>query len=298
MARVQQLEQRAETLKNNGLDYASRLAKARKNFEVKAPTQAIADKVCDTLAIQWMQSRHDGITLPTPCTVRVKVGQVGAGGATTFSFKNGRAYGYDMTVQGSLEDICDSVIPHELCHVLNAEDTGRPLPRWGDEGSATLAEAASERRKQLILAKEIVGTNRFIPIRELLAITEYPKNMQHVLVLYAEGAALSDFLISRVAYAYSSQLTQEEARQWMVGFMNVVHERGVDAALNDFWNEERRPFGNIRNVAELSNEFTKWLKNGKADIYAFKEVPIVTGQGLILPVKYSNDGVGRVVPAN
>ena len=87
------------------------------NFEVEAPTDAIAEKVALTaersreeLAVEWL-----GHKLPNwskRCQVRVKVGQVGAGGATTFSFGGGHVFGWDMTVQGSLERILDSVIPH------------------------------------------------------------------------------------------------------------------------------------------------------------------------------------------
>ena len=80
------------------------------NFEVEAPTDAIAQKVALTaehfrkeLAMEWL-----GNTLPNwaqRCQVRVKVGQVGAGGATTFSFGGGHVYGWDMTVQGPLDRI-------------------------------------------------------------------------------------------------------------------------------------------------------------------------------------------------
>ena len=77
------------------------------NFEVEAPTAAMAEKVALTaersreeLAIEWL-----GHKLPNwsaRCQVRVKVGQMGAGGATTFSFGNGHVFGWDMNVQGSL----------------------------------------------------------------------------------------------------------------------------------------------------------------------------------------------------
>lgn len=276
-------------------DYATRLERTKKNFKVTAPTQAIADKVCETAAVQWMQSKFAGFTLYAPCNIRVKVGQIGAGGATTFSFSNGQVHGFDMTVQGSLERICDSVVPHEVCHIFNALDTRRPLPRWADEGVATLAEVESERTRQLMLAKEIVGTKRFIPIRELLNITEYPKNMQDVLALYAEGTTLLDFLVSRAAGASGGQWTQEEARQWVIQFIVDAHAWGWDAALYDLGKRDDRPLGAITNVAQLSNEFTKWLKSGGARIYAFKEV-VPAGQGLILPVQ-NNDGNKRVIPA-
>ena len=70
------------------------------------------------LAIEWL-----GEALPRwyrPCPISVKVGQIGAGGATTFTFEGGEVFGWRMNVQGSLERILDSVIPHEVRHTIFA----------------------------------------------------------------------------------------------------------------------------------------------------------------------------------
>src|SRR5688572_5171144 len=101
------------------------------NFVVTAPTDEIAEQVGKTaefyrdyLAEQWLGKR-----LPRwykPCTISVKVGQMGAGGATTFSFDRGEVFGWRMTVQGSLERILDSVIPHEVNHTIFACHFRRP----------------------------------------------------------------------------------------------------------------------------------------------------------------------------
>ena len=49
-----------------------------------------------------------------------------------------------MTVEGSLERILNSVLPHEVTHTIFAAKFGRPLPRWADEGGAVLSEDATE----------------------------------------------------------------------------------------------------------------------------------------------------------
>ena len=273
---------------------------AKKNFTVTVspPDPEIARQVQEAAARTWMQSRLNGLTLAKPCPIKVKVGQIGAGGATTFNFGGGQVFGWQMNVQGSLERILDSVIPHEVCHMLNACDTRRPLPRWADEGIATLYETDSERMRQLALAKEIVGTPRFIPVRQLLTITEYPKDMQAVLALYAEGSALSDFLVTRAAQASGGTWTQEQARQWMLSFIQAAHERGVDAALNDLKNSKDNPLGTIGNVAQLSNEFTAWLRGGNAALYSFADPAdqsIAPQGGGILPVN-NTDNNRNVVP--
>ncbi|GDY08864.1 MAG: hypothetical protein DWI21_09565 [Planctomycetota bacterium] len=221
------------------------------NFEVEAPTAAIAEKVALTaercreeLANQWL-----GYTLPNwskPCQVRVRVGQIGAGGATTFSFGGGEVFGWDMTVQGSLERILDSVIPHEVSHTIFACHFRRPLPRWADEGAATIAEEDSERRRQQKLAEEVMPSKRRIPLRELLSITEYPKNMQHVLTLYAEGYLLADFLV------------QKGGKSRFLAFMQDAHESGWDASLRKHYEEE--------SVEALESKWSQWVIAGSPSL--------------------------------
>ncbi len=224
---------------------------ATPNFEVEAPTAAIAEKVALTaercreeLALEWL-----GHTLPNwfkPCQVRVRVGQIGAGGATTFSFGGGEVFGWDMTVQGSLERILDSVIPHEVSHTIFACHFRRPLPRWADEGAATIAEEDSERRRQQKLAEEVMPSKRRIPLRELLSITEYPKNMQHVLTLYAEGYLLAEFLV------------QKGGKSRFLAFMQDAHESGWDTSLRKHYEEE--------SVESLESKWSQWVIAGSPSL--------------------------------
>src|SRR5258708_36067887 len=94
-----------------------------------------------------------------------QVGQLGAGGATTFSFfpnaqGSAEVCNWDMQIQGSLERILDSVLPHEVSHTIFACHFRRPLPRWADEGAATLAEHESERSRQEQTLKQGIRTQR------------------------------------------------------------------------------------------------------------------------------------------
>ena len=120
--------------------------------------------------------------------------------------------------------------------------------------------------------------------------------MSRVLVVYAEGTVLSDFLVSRAAKASGEQWTQEQARQWMVDFLKVVFEKNQwDAALYDY----SKQLGGISNVAQLSSEFNKWIKSGQATMYEFQDAdPIV--QSDILQVKYRDIGNKnkKIIPAN
>lgn len=195
------------------------------NFVVTAPTVEFAKQVAeaaeiyrDELAIEWTGKPLPG-NWSTPCPISVKVGSMGAGGATTFNFSNGEVYGWKMEIQGSEERILDSVLPHEVNHTIFACYFRRPLPRWADEGAASLIEHGSERLRLRKIHDQVMGTNRKIPLRSLLEMKNYPQDKQQVLTLYAEGHSLAEFLI------------QKSDKPSYVRFLQVAHEQGWDAAL-------------------------------------------------------------------
>ncbi len=224
------------------------------NFVVHAPTQEIAQKVGDCaefwreeLAVDWL-----GKKLPNwfePCQVTVQVGQIGAGGATTFSFENGEVFGWRMRVQGSLERILDSVVPHEVSHTIFACHFRRPLPRWADEGAATLVEHLSERQRQKDILKQVTRTNDRIPLSQLLQIDEYPKDMQKVLALYAEGYSLADFLV---------KWHGERGKQVYLEFLK-------DALATNWESAFRKHYG-FQSLTELDQQWDRWLVAGSPEI--------------------------------
>lgn len=218
-----------------------------RNFVVTAPTHEIAKQVAQQaeifrhkLAVEWL-----GKPLPAwryPCTVNVQVGQIGAGGATTFVFTGNSVGDFKMNIQGPLDRILDSVLPHEINHTIFAEHFRRPLPRWADEGAATFVEDESERRRQMLLAMQVLQTSRRIPLRSLLAIMEYPKDMQDVLHLYAEGYVLVELLI------------QNGGRAKFLAFLKAANTDGWDRALHAFYGH--------RGIDYLERDWNKWVLAG------------------------------------
>lgn len=217
------------------------------NFVVNAPDSNTAKQVAQTaercreeLAVEWL-----GKTLPRwakPCQVTVHVGQVGAGGATSFAFDRGEVFGWKMKVQGTLERILDSVIPHEVSHTVFACYFRRPLPRWADEGAATLVEHESERKRQHLTLKQVFNTSRRIPLKKLLTITEYPTDMQDVLTLYAQGYSLADFLV------------QLGGKKRYLEFLNDAHKKNWDYALKKHYTFD--------NVSTLEQQWAYWVGEG------------------------------------
>ena len=217
------------------------------NFVVTAPTPEFARQVGDAaeeyrrdLSIEWT-----GREMPrwsAPCPIHVSVGLMGAGGATTFNFEKGEVFGWKMNIQGSEERILDSVLPHEINHTIFACYFRRPLPRWADEGAASLIEHESERMRLRKLHDQVLNTTRKIPLRKLLEMKEYPSDQQQVLTLYAEGHSLADFLIGK------------SDKSTYLKFLNEAHQHGWDQALNTHFRYGK--------VESLERDWEQWVLAG------------------------------------
>jgi hypothetical protein len=195
------------------------------NFVVTAPTAQLAKQVGDAaevyrreLAIDWIGEPLPG-NWSSPCPISVNVGSMGARGETKFNFQNGEVYGWKMEIYGTEERILDSVLPHEINHTIFASHFRRPLPRWADEGAASLIENESERMRLRKIHDQVMNTTRKIPLRTLLEMKNYPKDNQQILTLYAEGHSLADYLIQR------------SNKRTYLKFLQVAHEQGWSHAL-------------------------------------------------------------------
>lgn len=171
-----------------------------------------AERLRRELALSWL-----GQTMPdwgSPCVMTVQVGaNLGAGGATTFVFDRGEVYGWRMSIQGPAERILDSVLPHEITHMVFASYFRCPLPRWADEGGATTVEHASETGKHKKMLVQFLQTGRGIPFNQMFAMTEYPAD---VMPLYAQGYSTAEFLIESGGRARYLQFLADglHSRQW------------------------------------------------------------------------------------
>ena len=88
----------------------------------------------------------------------------GPSGATSFQFGQGQVLGMKMEIQGPLERLVRSVLPHEVTHTVFAYHFRQPVPRWADEGGAVLSEDDIERNRHDQLVRMILNTpGRAIP---------------------------------------------------------------------------------------------------------------------------------------
>lgn len=216
------------------------------NFTCNAPTKEIAVRVCESaerfrrdLANEWL-----GQELPRwsqRCPITVQVGErLGAGGATSFVFDRGEVFGWQMTIQGSLERVLDSVLPHEVTHTIFASHFRQPLPRWADEGACTTVEHVSERTKQQKMLIQFLQTGRGIPFSAMFAMKEYP---QDVLPLYAQGHSLTSYLIGHGGKRK---------------FLKFV----ADGLESDDWAAVLNKHYGISSLGQMQNTWLDWVAQG------------------------------------
>ena len=170
------------------------------NFVVEAPNLTIAQQIGQAAeyyrkqkAIEWLG--HEMPAWPQRCPIQVRVTMGGPSGATQFAFDGGQVRHQNMHIEGPLDRLLASVLPHEVTHTVFAYYFRSPVPRWADEGGSVLSEDDIERERHDRLVRHILNTpGRMIPLRRLFSLRDYPGD---VMVLYAEGYSVSNFLVSQ-----------------------------------------------------------------------------------------------------
>jgi hypothetical protein len=219
------------------------------NFVVEAPTQELAQefgKLAEHYrkqkAIEWL-----GQEMPrwaTPCPLRISVTMSGAKGATSFTFPEGQVY-QTMFIEGPLDRLRNSVLPHEITHTVLAHHFRRPVPRWADEGGAVYSEDDLERRRHDNMCREVLNSGRGMPLRRLFSLRDYPND---VMVLYAEGYAISRFLI---------ELSDRPT------FLNFV-AHGMQWG----WDDAAKTYYRYRDVNEMEQAWLDQLRQGRGSAVA------------------------------
>lgn len=228
-----------------------------KNFVVSAPTPEMARQIGDTaeafrrdLAQEWLGQEMPNWSQPCPITAQVG-DQLGAGGATSFVFDRGEVFGWRMTIQGSLERILDSVLPHEVTHTIFATHFRQPLPRWADEGACTTVEHTSEKSKQQHMLVGFLRTGRGIAFSQMFAMKEYPHD---VLPLYSQG------------YSVARWLVQQGGRQKFLAFL-------ADGLQDENWTRAINSHYGYDNLAVLQDRWLDWVRKGSPNLDVAQPAP-------------------------
>ena len=167
------------------------------NFVVEAKTPEVARRVAEhaelcrsTIAQAWLG--HELPNWRTPCPIRVRLTAGEAGGLTSFGFHQGRVSDQSMTVEGRLDRILASALPHEVTHTVFAAYFGGPMPRWADEGASLLSEDLVERNRHDRISIDLFARRGEMPLSRLFVVEDYPRDLMG---FYGQGYSISRFLI-------------------------------------------------------------------------------------------------------
>ena len=212
------------------------------NFTVDAPTidaaKAIAEhaETCrKEIARQWLGKELSA--WPTPCPVKVKLTRGEAGGLTSFGFSHGRVTDQTRSVEGRLDRILASAIPHEVTHTVFAAFFGGPMPRWADEGASLLSEDLRERRRHDHISVDLLARRGDLPLGRLFRLEDYPNDLMG---FYGQGYSISRFLVEMGGRPR---------------FLQFVRD-----GLRDGWDPATKMHYGLADVRELDRAWRSWHK--------------------------------------
>lgn len=213
------------------------------NFIVHAPNAQVAQQIGQYAehyrrekAIQWLGQEMP--RWPQPCPLYVNVTMDPPSGATSFHFGPAGVLSMKMEIQGPLDRLLASVLPHEITHTVFAFYFRQPVPRWADEGGSVLSEDDIERNRHDKLVRQILNRGQQIRVRQLFGLKEYPRD---VMCLYAEGYSISDYLV------------KHSDRRTFLAFVAHGMQHGWDSAVQSFYS--------LRSVEELEGAWLQHLKD-------------------------------------
>jgi hypothetical protein len=215
------------------------------NFVVEAPTAEAAQAVARhaeacrrTIARAWLG--HELPAWTAPCPIRVELTAGEAGGVTSFGFDNGRVSDQRMSVEGRLDRILASALPHEVTHTIFAAYFGGPMPRWADEGASLLSEDRREKDLHDQIAAGLLARRGDMPLTRLFRIDTYPSDPEGLMGFYGQGYSVSRFLV------------EIGGRPRFLQFVHDGPRSGWDAAA-------RTHYG-LSDCAELDRAWRSWHK--------------------------------------
>ena len=225
-----------------------------RNFVVEAPTPQLAREFAQlaeeyrrSKAIEWL-----GQEMPDwkqPCPLRIQPTGGGGGGATHFNFdedgNGGTLIRQRMEIEGSIERMKNSVLPHEVTHTVLASYFRQPVPRWADEGGAVYSEDAIEHRRHDVLCRQALNRGRGFPLRRLFGLRDYPEDRSEVMVLYAQGYSTTRFLVER-----------KDRKTFLAFVGHGMSQKG--------WDDAARVHYGFRDVAEMEQAWLAHLRAGSA----------------------------------
>jgi hypothetical protein len=160
-------------------------------------------------------------------------------GSSLVKIESGRIINRRIDLIGDHVKYLSAALPHELTHVvLRDRFLVSPIPRWADEGAATLADTSDKQERHRKDLRKALADGTTFSAASLVSTDEFPRNDRWG-TFYGESLSLTKFLVDR----------DSPAR--FVGFVEAAASKGYDNALRDTYG--------IKNVAELDHEWRRHL---------------------------------------
>jgi hypothetical protein len=217
------------------------------NFDVSAGSGATAQLIArqaedlrSTLSQEWLGEKLP--SWPQRCVVKVNTGVDRLSGDTTYTIVHGRVTRWQMVLNGPLERIVETLLPHEVLHTILASHFRNAVPRWADEGAALSVEAEADRRRLWAQEGPRLTKGPWQPLQEMFMTDTYPADRGNLRAFYAQGAVVTEFL-----------LAGGKAR-----FLEFVQ-----AGIRDGWDRSAAACYGFADVESLESAWIDWLRNDR-----------------------------------
>lgn len=149
-------------------------------------------------------------------------------------------------------------LPHELTHIVLVERFARGrLPRWLDEGIATMADASEKKRLHYRDCREALRLGTGLRIVDLLVLDRF-ESPDQVAAFYGQSLTLVEFLAGR------------DSPRRILEFAEAAMKHGYDRALRDHYA--------IDGVAALERAWRQHLATPTASKSNDMKQPLLTAQ--------------------
>jgi RNA polymerase sigma factor (sigma-70 family) len=215
------------------------------NFLVSAPTPELAQRFGQAaeqcrkeMAIEWLGEEMP--QWPRPCPLYVKPKPGGSGGATKFTYDFRGSYEVlSMEIEGDVEQMLISCLPHEVTHTVFAHYFRYPVPRWADEGGSVLSESDRERYNHDRMCREKLNRHQGIPLRRLFTLKEYGE-VSDAMIVFAQGYSVTQYLVDqRGRQTFLEFVKSGLSSDWDKAVKQCYKFESVEA-LEDAWKENLR----------------------------------------------------------
>ena len=152
-----------------------------------------------------------------------------------------------MTIEGDARTLLDSVIPHEVQHMITASYFRKPMNRWADEGISTNTESQLEKNKYASMLVQFLKSGRGIAFNNLLQMMDYPPD---VMPMYAEGFSLTNYLLKK-----------GECMEKCSG-KKTFFKLLADVKANGDWTTALKNYYGFKSIGDAQDQWNNWVKAG------------------------------------